>query len=151
MKKLAILAAGAVALPATAHAASSSSSDAARAVETASRGVNAKPYDLDRERNRWEVQFADGTERHVSLDGRRVLRTRRDDDRSSRVSQAKIGLADAIRRAARRASGTVTEADLDRERGKLVWSVTFERGDRETEVDVDIRSGRVLRVTHDDD
>lgn len=150
MKKLAILAVGAVAVPA-AVAQAASSTDAARAVETASRGMSAKPFDLDRERNRWEVQFANGVERHVSLDGRRVLATRRDDDRSRRVSQAKISLADAIRRAGRRASGTVTGADLDRERGVLVWSVEFERGDRDTEVDVNARTGSIVRVTHDDD
>ena len=58
----------------------------------------------------------------------------------------------ALRIAARRAHGRLTEADLDTERGVLVWSVTFERsGDRETEVDVNARTGRVVRVEHDDD
>jgi uncharacterized membrane protein YkoI len=154
MKLIAALAAGAAvagggtATISAAHAATSA--DAVRAVQTASRGLSHKAYDLDRERNRWEVTFADGTERHVSLDGRKVTATRRDDDRSTRVASARVSLATALKTAAPRASGTLDGADLDTERGRLVWSVSFDgAGDRETEVDVDARTGRVLRVTHD--
>ncbi len=152
-KKIAIIAVGAAALGGaaafTTAANGASSSTAVRAVQTASRGMSQKPYELDRERNRWEVKFADGTERHVTLDGRRVTATRRDDDRSRRVASARVSLASALRTAAARASGTLEDAELDTERGTLVWSVNFE-GARETEVDVDARSGRVVRVTHDD-
>ena len=73
MKLIALTAAGLLAFGATAHAASST--DAVRAVQTASQGVSHKAFDLDRDDNRWEVKFADGTERHVTLDGRRVTRT----------------------------------------------------------------------------
>ena len=156
MKKIALLAAGAaavgggVAVATTATAASST--NAVRAVQTASKGVSHKAYELDRERNHWEVTFADGTQRHVSLDGRRVTATKRDDDRSSAAASARVSLATALRTAAPRASGTLTDADLDRERGTLVWSVNIEAaGDRETEVEVDARSGKVLRVIQDDD
>jgi uncharacterized membrane protein YkoI len=155
MRLIAALAAGAAvagggtAATVAAHAASST--DAVRAVQTASRGLSHKPYDLDRERTRWEVTFADGTERHVSLDGRKVTATRRDDDRSTRVASARVSLATALKAAAPRAKGTLDGADLDSERGTLVWSVSFEGpGDRETEVDVDARMGKVLRVTQDD-
>jgi uncharacterized membrane protein YkoI len=156
MKLIAALAAGAAvagggtaAAVTAAHAASST--DAVRAVQTASRGISHKAYDLDRERNRWQVTFADGTERHVSLDGRKVTATRRDDDRSSQVASARVSLATALKAAAPRANGTLDGADLDSERGTLVWSVSFDgAGDRETEVDVDARTGKVLRVTHDD-
>jgi uncharacterized membrane protein YkoI len=56
-----------------------------------------------------------------------------------------------LKTAAGRASGTLDGADLDRERGTLVWSVSFDgAGDQETEVDVDARTGKVLRVTQDD-
>jgi uncharacterized membrane protein YkoI len=155
MKKIAIIAAAAAALGGAAAFATAangaSSADAVRAVQTASRGVSAKPYELDRERNRWEVQFANGTERHVTLDGRRVTSTRGDDDRSRRVASARVGLAKALRTAAARAHGTLSGAELELERGRLAWSVSFEAsGDRETEVEVDARSGRVVRVTHDD-
>ena len=80
MKKIALLAAGAVAVgggavAVTANAASSTT--AVRAVQTAGRGISVKPHELDRERTHWEVTFADGTERLVTLDGRRVTSTRR--------------------------------------------------------------------------
>lgn len=151
MKKIALLVAagaaagGGVAVATTATAASST--DAVRAVQTASKGVVHKAYELDRERKHWEVTFADGTQRHVSLDGRRVTATTRDDDRSSAAASARVSLATALRTAATRARGTVEEAELDRERGALVWNVSF----GETDVEVDARSGKVLRVTQDDD
>jgi len=155
MKKIAFLAAGAAALGGgivATTASAASSTDAVRAVQTASKGVSHKAYELDRERNRWEVTFADGTQRHVTLDGRRVTATKRDDDRSAAAASARVSLATALRTAAPRANGTLTDADLDRERGALVWSVNFEAsGDRETEVEVDARTGKVLRVTQDDD
>ena len=116
--------------------AASDSSDAVRAVQTASQGVSHKAYDLERDRNRWEVKFADGTERDVSLDGRRVTATRRDDDRSRRVAAARVSLASALKTAAARGNGTLTDAEIDTTRaGALVWSVSFERSDDdETEV-----------------
>jgi uncharacterized membrane protein YkoI len=157
MKKIALVAAGAATLGGGAAvvattATAASSADAGRAVQTASRGIPHKAFDLDRERYRWEVEFADGTERHVSLDGRRVIATHRDDDRSSRAASARVSLGSALLAAGPRADGTLTDAELDTERGTLVWSVGFEgSGDRETEVSVDARSGRVLRVNQDDD
>ena len=87
MKKIALLAAGAAAVgggtAVATTATAASSTDAVRAVQTASKGVSHKAYELDRERNHWEVTFADGTQRHVTLDGRRVTATERDDDRST--------------------------------------------------------------------
>jgi uncharacterized membrane protein YkoI len=154
MKKIALLVAAGAAtagIVATGTATAASSTDAVRAVQTASKGTSHKAYELDRERNRWEVTFADGTQKLVSLDGRRVTGSKRD-DRSSAAASARVSLATALRTAAPRANGTLTDADLDRERGTLVWSVNFEAsGDRETEVEVDARTGKVLRVTQDDD
>ena len=148
MKKIAlVVAAGAATVVTGTAVAASSSTDAVRAVQTASKGVSHKAYELDRERNRWEVKFADGTERHVTLDGRRVTATRRDDDRSAAAASARVSLATALRTAAGRANGTLDDAELDRERGTLVWNVSF----GETEVEVDARTGKVLRVTQDDD
>lgn len=129
-------------------ATAASSSDAVRAVQTASKGVSAKPYELDRERNRWEVTFADGTQKHVSLDGRKVTKTTRD-DRESEVAQARVTLVTALRNAAPRAGNTnLTDADLDSDDGQLVWTVGFAN---DTDVDVDARTGKVLRVDRDDD
>jgi uncharacterized membrane protein YkoI len=129
-------------------ATAASSSDAVRAVQTASKGISAKPYELDRERNRWEVTFADGTQKHVSLDGRRVTKTTRD-DRDSDVAQARTTLVAALRAAAPRAGNTqLTDADLDADDGQLVWQIGFAN---DTDVDVDARTGKVLRVDRDDD
>ena len=128
-------------------ATAASSSDAVRAVQTASKGVSAKPYELDRERNRWEVTFADGTQTHVSLDGRKVTKTTRD-DRDSEVNQARTTLVAALRAAAPRAGNTqLTDADIDDEDGRLVWQIGFAN---DTDVDVDARTGKVLRVDKDD-
>ena len=82
-KMIAIVAAGAVTAGGGTALAASDSTDAVRAVQTAGKGVSHKAYDLERDRTRWEVKFADGTERFVSLDGRKVTSTRRDDDRSA--------------------------------------------------------------------
>jgi uncharacterized membrane protein YkoI len=151
-KMIASAAAGAVAAGGGTALAASDSTDAVRAVRTASKGVSHKAYDLERDRNRWEVKFADGTERHVTLDGRKVTSTRRDDDRSTRVAAARVSLASALKTAAKRGNGTLTDAEIDTHRGTLVWSVSFERSDDdETEVTVDAKSGRVLSVVHDTD
>src|SRR5690349_18422887 len=137
---------GGTALFAVAGATAASSTDAVRAVQTASKGISAKAYELDRERNRWEVTFADGTQKHVSLDGRRVTRTTRD-DRDSEVDRARITLIGALRAAAPRAGNTrIEDADLDDDDGRLVWQVGFSN---DVEVDVDARSGRVLHVDRD--
>lgn len=129
-------------------ATAASSTDAVRAVQTASKGISAKAYELDRERNRWEVTFADGTQKHVSLDGRRVTKTTRD-DRDSEVNQARITLIGALRAAAPRAGDTrIEDADLDDDDGRLVWQVSFSK---DVDVDVDARTGKVLRVEKDDD
>jgi uncharacterized membrane protein YkoI len=129
-------------------ATAASSTDAVRAVQTAAKGVSAQPYELDRERKHWEVTFADGTQRHVSLDGRKVVKTERD-DRDAAVSQARVTLLTALRNAGPRAGKTqLEEADLDREDGTLVWTVSFAD---DTEVELDARTGKVLRVEQDDD
>jgi len=129
-------------------ATAASSSDAVRAVQTASKGVSAKPYELDRERNHWEVTFADGTQKLVALNGSKVTKTRRD-DRDADVDQARVSLVAALRAAAPRAGNTqLTDADIDADDGQLVWQIGFAN---DTDVDVDARTGKVLRVDKDDD
>jgi uncharacterized membrane protein YkoI len=147
----------------SARAASAGTGSAVKALRTAAKAAAGRPYDLERDRHRgrrvWEVDVAKragrASELVISADGTRVVkrhRTHRSDD-AAKARRASIGLAKALRTASRRASGTLTEADIDRTRGgRLVWSVTFERGQIETEVDVDARSGKVVRVQteHDD-
>ena len=77
-----------------------------------------------------------------------MTKTRRD-DRETEVNQARVSLVAALRAAAPRAGNTtLTEADIDNEDGTLVWQVGFAD---DTDVDVDARTGKVLRVDRDDD
>ena len=152
-----ILVAGGFAAP----AASAQSVDAAvRALRTAESDAGGRAYSIDRERFRgaaaWEVEVARPSGRSpeltISNDGRRVLRrstTRRTAD-TDRGRRAQVRLTTALRTAARRAGGTLDEADVDRFRGRTVWSVTFRRGGTETEVYVDATNGNVVRVETDD-
>ena len=151
-----------IALSSSAEATSGAGVGAAvRAVHTAR--DSGRPYDLERDRFRgnpvWEVDVSrrSGSPRElkISADGRRVVHRKRTDwsDDAERVRDVKIGFAKALRTAATRANGRLTDAELDREQGRLVWSATFERGATETEVDVDAMTGAVVRVRseHDDD
>jgi uncharacterized membrane protein YkoI len=135
---------------------------AAKAARTAADAGNGRPYDLERDRHRgkrvWEVDVARASGRSAELlinaDGSTVVRrgtTHRSDD-ADRARQAKTSLASAVRTAGRRAAGTLTEAEIDRKRGRLVWSVSFERRGTETEVDIEDRTGNVtsVRTEHDD-
>jgi uncharacterized membrane protein YkoI len=148
--------------PAAAHlSATSQVAEARRAVHSAAAAVrHGRPYDLERDRRGWEVDVAvPGSARphevQVSADGRRVVAHRRDDsgsDDAAKARQATVGFERALRVAARRGSGALTEAEIDRDRrGRLVWQATFERGATETEVSVDARSGNVTSVRHDRD
>jgi uncharacterized membrane protein YkoI len=143
----AVTAATATTAVAVTAATAAPSADAVRAVQTASKGVSAKPYELDRERKRWEVTFADGTKRYVTLDGKKVTKTRKD-DRETLVNRAKVSMVGALRAAAPRAGHTrIEEAEIEREDGRLVWQVGFTN---DTEVEVDALTGKVLRVDTDD-
>ncbi len=146
--------------PPVAHASAANVDAAVRAVRTARNAVGGKPYSVDRERFRgapaWEVDLARATGRSreviVSANGRRVLR-RGTSQRSAdavRARRARVGIVAAMRTAARRANGRLEDADIDRRRGSTVWSVSFERRGLDIEVDVNARSGRVVRVERDD-
>ena len=161
---VAVLGATAVAVPAISSPAASSSasgvSSAVRALHTAR--DSGRPYDLERDRYRgrgvWEVDVAPSSgspkQLKITRNGKRVVHKKRihDSRDAARVRNVKVGFARALRTAAKHASGRLTEAELDREHGRLVWSATFERGDIETDVDVDANTGKVVRVhsEHDD-
>jgi uncharacterized membrane protein YkoI len=146
----------------TAHA-SSDVSSARRAVSTAHEAVrHGRPYDLERDRHRgaavWEVKVATRSGRPyellVSDNGRKIVDRRRDDDRSDdarRARHAKVGLRRALGIASRHSSAPLSDAEIDRHRGRIVWTASFERGRTETEVIVDARTGRVLDVRHETD
>lgn len=142
-------------------AASGKTTSAVRAIRTAVRRVGqGRPYDLESERFRgkrvWEVKVAAGRKRPheilVRRDGRRVVhhrRIRRDHD-SRLARRAKVSLVRAVRTADRRAAGKLDEAGIDRNRGRLVWEVNFYISrHREVGVTLNARSGKVIRVEHD--
>jgi uncharacterized membrane protein YkoI len=149
---------------ATASQSASRLGQAVRAVRTAQRRIRrSKAYDIETDRFRgrrvWEVKVARGVTRPYELDvradGRRVVRQRRKtriDDDVRKLARATVTLPRALRTAARRARGArFDEAEIDRSRGRLVWDVEFKRSrDREVEVKVDARTGRVLEVDVDD-
>jgi len=149
---------------ATATGAPSRLNEALRAVGTAQRTVRgSKAYDIETDRHRgrrvWEVKVARGVARPYELvvraDGRRVLRQRRKariDDDVRKLAEARVALPRAMRIAAGHARGArFDEAEIDRLRGRLIWDVEFKRSrDREVEVKVDARTGRVLEVDVDD-
>jgi uncharacterized membrane protein YkoI len=131
-----------------------------RAVVTARRhGRHGIPYDLEtgrfRGRGVWEIKVA---KRHVrpyelaiGAHGRRVRhasRHKRDDD-VRKALKARTGLRRALRAGDRRARGRLDEAEIDRYRGMVVWTVTFQRGQRETEVISNARTGKVIAVRHE--
>jgi uncharacterized membrane protein YkoI len=134
---------------------------AVRAAEHKVRGSGAYDVESGRLRGRrvWEVKVARGTsspyELDVSADGRKVVRQRRrakisDDVR--KLARAKVSLHNALKTAGSRAkSGRFDEAEIDRSRGRVVWEATFKRsGDREVEVRIDARNGKVIAVEVDD-
>lgn len=150
---------------ATTRASAALIDQAVRAVRTAERSrAGSRAYDVEAERFRgrpaWEVDVALGTRRAyeviVQADGRRILRERR----KARVggdarlaTQARVGLAEAIRSAARRVApqDAFHEAEIERWRGRLVWEATFARTrTTEVEVRVDAGTGAVVAVEIDD-
>lgn len=136
---------------------------ARRAIITAQRAVSrTHAYEVETDRlagrRTWEVKLRRGSssryEVHVSADGRRVLRvrSRRGSNRDvRRASQATVALTRALTIAGRRVGRSgFDEADIDMLGRRVVWDVTFKRpANRDVEVSVDARSGRVLRVERD--
>lgn len=143
---------------------SSRTRDAVRALGTAAMAVpNGRPYDLEGDDHRgeraWEIKVASGNDRPhelmVSADGRRILEhDRKDgDDDAAKVLSAEVTLAEALQIADRRVSGNLDEAEIDRERGTVIWTVKFDEAaqDREHEVIVDAATGEVIAVETDED
>jgi uncharacterized membrane protein YkoI len=135
--------------------------EARQAIGTARAATHGAPaYDIESERRRgasvWEVKLATGggraVEVDVSADGRRVVHRHalaKRDDEARLVGSAKVTLAAALRTADAHASGPFDEAELDREHGSLVWSVSFGTGADEVEIEVDARSGAVVGTDRD--
>jgi uncharacterized membrane protein YkoI len=71
---------------------------------------------------------------------------------SQLLAEAKISKADAQATAAAKVTnGTVKDAELERENGKLIWSFGFTTPNTKdiTEVNVDAISGAIVNVEHE--
>lgn len=135
---------------------------ALRAVRTVERRLRgARSFELELEGGRrpgWEINVSDSSRRawkyRTDRSGKRVQTRKRDkwDNDAKDSRKVKVTLARALKIATRRSSLRFDQIELERTRsGRLVWEAEFKgSGDRETEVTVDARTGKVLRVKHDD-
>ncbi len=129
------------------------------AIATAEEHAGGTAYaidDPDRD-NTWEVDVATGdsaVEVEVDIAGSDVVRTENDDldpDDRRALDDATISLPDAIERTMAEADGTFDDAELDEEDDRYRWSVSVDRGSRDS-VDywVDMQSGEVTPEPDDD-
>lgn len=127
------------------------------AISAAENEVGGTAYELDEEDGGWEVDVAvdqQSFEVRVGADGN-VIGTEDDGrfDGSDRegLSRAKITIEDAIRAAvATGPAGRLDDVDLEHDRGDFVWEVSFDDGNVDNKVYVDVVSGEVLRTSVDD-
>lgn len=109
----------------------------------------SQAIELERDGRNWEVKVIEGdqqTEFYISLDGTQVLKReqgRADSRDVTRLAQVQVGIVDAIRTAMGSQPGVFLEADLDTERGQVVWEIGI-RTPREVTVYVDVVSGKII-------
>lgn len=109
----------------------------------------SQAVELERDGRNWEVKVIAGdqkTEFHISVDGTQVLKReqgRADAEDVARLAQVQVGIVDAIRTAMDSQPGVFIEADLDTERGQVVWEIEI-RTPREVTVHVDVASGQII-------
>ena len=60
------------------------------------------------------------------------------------VSQAKVTLSEALKTASAEQKGTPLKAELENEKGFLIWTVEFAEGANVMEVVIDAGSGKIL-------
>lgn len=104
----------------------------------------------------WEIEVAvDDQEMEllINFEGTEVLDSKLDgtlgDEEREGLNTAEVGVADAIRTALEEVEGTFDEAELEREGDGFVWEIEIEQGPDDTEVDIDVVSGDVVRVDAD--
>lgn len=135
---------------------------AIKAVNTVNdRFKDGTPYDLE-ETTRggtpaWEIKVAFETgnplEFIVTRNGGRIInqsKHRRDDD-VDKANQATVKLTSALALSGRKVNGNLDEAEIDREDGRIMWTVTFKDGGTEHEAFIDARSGKLVRVKSEND
>lgn len=130
---------------------------AVTAIAAAEKDAGGTAYEIDEEDGGWEVDVAVDQQTYevlVDADGK-VIATEDDGrfDGSDRqgLSQAKITIVDAIRAAvATEPAGRLDDVDLEHDRGDFVWEVSFDDGNVDNKVYVDVVSGEVVRTSVDD-
>ena len=84
--------------------------------------------------------------------GHRTYRWLRNRKESALQAQAKVSKAEAQATAlAKVPNGTVKECELEREHGKIIWSIALNTPDSKdiTEVNVDAVTGEVVNIEHE--
>lgn len=127
------------------------------AIAAAEKDAGGTAYEIDEEDGGWEIDVAvdqQSYEVRVGADGK-VIATDDDGrfDGSDRegLSRAKITIVDAIRAAvATEPAGRLDDVDLEHDRGDFVWEVSFDDGEVDNKVYVDVVSGEVVRTSVDD-
>ena len=130
---------------------------AVAAIAAAEKDAGGTAYEIDEEDGGWEIDVAvdqQSYEVRVGADGK-VIATDDDGrfDGSDRegLSRAKITIVDAIRAAvATEPAGRLDDVDLEHDRGDFVWEVSFDDGEVDNKVYVDVVSGEVVRTSVDD-
>ncbi len=128
------------------------------AIKTAAQHVSGgKPYDLETEHYQgnevWDIKVASDHHRpyelYVSSNGQKVVHHSRHDSDSDtkRAIQARVSFSNALKTAAQRAHGRLSEAEIDDGNGgKTVWTATFQGSGGEHEVIISAETGKVIRV-----
>lgn len=127
------------------------------AIDKALEAVQGDVLSLDREDDdsRWEVlvRTADGNGTEVWVDATSgdVLDQRSEDvPGEARDSAPEFTAMEAVEAARTAVSdGTVTDLDIDREGGKVVWDVVVEGNGTETDVQIDATNGEILKQEQD--
>ncbi len=137
---------------------------AKRAVTLAGEEIkNARPYDLESARYRhksvWDIKVASGKqpeyELYVNANGTKVLhkqhKNKRDDD-AAKAMKTTTTLASAMKTADQHDKGVLREAEIDRNGGKLIWTVKFaESSGNDHAVTVSAKTGKFIGTTVEED
>lgn len=124
---------------------------------------NVTKIELDREKSSdvYEVEVkSDGVEYDLDIDAKtgKVLSTDRDDDNDD-DSDDKVIVPNgkfiteeaAVKIALKQAKGTVTDIELDKEDGRVIYEIEIKDGTYEYDFDIDAISGEVLKFEKDRD
>lgn len=89
----------------------------------------------------------------IDPDSGKVINDRKghdDPDDRAKAEEAKLSITEAIQIAEKEGNGKVTEIDLDRERGGLIYEAEVQASDgKEYDVEVDANTGDVIRKNED--